>query len=223
VNALRSPAGKGLPGVYLGLVLHDEWGLTLGDPWTGDCEAARAAIGVTGHRSLLPCDHLRRRIRSALSSVLGDLGGPTGGTAISLLAEGADTIVAEEAVGLGLTLTVILPLPLEVYRGAFSTQALGHFDALLSAATCVVDPPEVLPAPGCYCEASRRMLELSDVLLAVWDGSAGRGIGGTADVVRMAREMGKPVQVVSTLAGETDSPDLPPESPGAALPVKRPR
>jgi len=39
--------------------------------------------------------------------------------------------------------------------------------------------------------ARRRVVCLSDVLLAVWDGVASRGMGSTADVVAFAGERGR--------------------------------
>jgi hypothetical protein len=39
-------------------------------------------------------------------------------------------------------------------------------------------------------------VESSDVLLALWDGGASRGRGGTAEIVAYARERGVPVEVV---------------------------
>jgi hypothetical protein len=43
------------------------------------------------------------------------------------------------------------------------------------------------------------MLQASDVLLALWDGQAARGRGGTAQVVAEARELGLPVEVVNVV------------------------
>jgi hypothetical protein len=40
------------------------------------------------------------------------------------------------------------------------------------------------------------MLTIIDRLVAVWDGLPARGVGGTAEVVADARELGLPVEVV---------------------------
>lgn len=47
-----------------------------------------------------------------------------------------------------------------------------------------------------HMAASRRMLDETDHLIAVWDGKPARGYGGTADVVAAARERGVPITVV---------------------------
>ncbi len=47
-----------------------------------------------------------------------------------------------------------------------------------------------------YVAAGHVMLQRCDVLFAVWDGGASRGLGGTADIVRRAREAGIPVVVI---------------------------
>ncbi len=44
--------------------------------------------------------------------------------------------------------------------------------------------------------ANRHLLRHADLLYAVWDGRPARGWGGTADVVREARELGLPVEVI---------------------------
>lgn len=47
-----------------------------------------------------------------------------------------------------------------------------------------------------FWAAGQRIVGLADVLLAVWDGSSSRGLGGTADVVAFAAECGVPTTVV---------------------------
>jgi hypothetical protein len=45
-------------------------------------------------------------------------------------------------------------------------------------------------------DAGKVVVDRSSVLVAVWDGQPSRGLGGTADVVRYARERGVPVEVI---------------------------
>jgi hypothetical protein len=44
-----------------------------------------------------------------------------------------------------------------------------------------------------YFEAGRFVLRHSDLLLAIWDGDPETGVGGTGQVIRMARTYGVPV------------------------------
>lgn len=172
----------------------------MGGPAFADRTLSHVAIAVTGHRSISPSDHLRNAVRDALTSLCAGLSTNADATVITLLAEGADTLVAQEAVALGLSLTALLPEPLSVCRDAFPDASRPLFDDLISRASAVLAPAQRLPAPMCYADAAERMLESSDVLLAVWDGIPGAGaVGGSADVVRMAHAMGKPVQTVRAL------------------------
>ncbi len=54
-------------------------------------------------------------------------------------------------------------------------------------------------------------------LLAVWDGRPGEGAGGTADYLRMVREVGRPAEVIF-LPGATE-PALAPRSFAAESPI----
>ncbi|WP_237707452.1 hypothetical protein [Serinicoccus profundi] len=71
-----------------------------------------------------------------------------------------------------------------------------RFQQLLAAATKVEQLNYRQPSEDAYLAAGRRVVDLCDVLVAVWDGLPAQGKGGTADVVEYAREVGKPVEVV---------------------------
>lgn len=52
------------------------------------------------------------------------------------------------------------------------------------------------PSDEAYLAAGQEVVDLTDTLLAIWDGQPARGLGGTADVVRYARSVGKRVVVI---------------------------
>ena len=52
------------------------------------------------------------------------------------------------------------------------------------------------PSEEAFLAAGQRVVELSDELLAVWDGKKAAGLGGTADIVGYAKELKKPVTVL---------------------------
>lgn len=113
----------------------------------------------------------------------------------SSLAAGADQEFAENVAGLGGELRVVLPSA--NYESSFEQESdLRQFKALLSQASEVetLDFPE--PSEDAYLAAGRRVVDLCDVLVAVWDGLPAQGKGGTADVVAYARSVGKPVTVI---------------------------
>lgn len=145
-------------------------------------------VAVTGHR------HLRdpASVRTALEQVLAGLSPPV--TGISTLAAGADQLFAEAVLTLGGRLEVIVPS--RDYAQSLAPDVRPHFDRLCAAAAEVFQLPEPQAGRDAYVAAAEAMLERSDVLVAVWDGNPGRGAGGTADVVRMARERGIAVAVV---------------------------
>lgn len=49
--------------------------------------------------------------------------------------------------------------------------------------------------PECYYDAGIQVMECADVLIAVWDGNAARGLGGTAEMVEQAGKMQMPLML----------------------------
>jgi hypothetical protein len=115
-------------------------------------------------------------------------------TVVCSLAKGADTLVAETLMGRGASLHVIVPS--RGYAGTFQGIAQRKYQDLLEQA----DSSEVLdfeqPTEVAYMTAGATVVRSSDILIAVWDGKSARGLGGTADVVTLARRLGKQVRVV---------------------------
>ena len=148
-------------------------------------------VAITGHRAL----HDDTLTRSEIDSVLADLEPPLVG--ISALAAGADQNFARAVLDAGGVLDVIVPGA--DYRDSLDARARDEFDRLVSRAQSVttLDHPHV--GRGAYLDAGLTMLDRCDVLVAVWDGEASRGDGGTADLVRRARERGIPVTVIDAV------------------------
>jgi hypothetical protein len=151
-------------------------------------------IGVTGHRFLADVDRLTAGIDEALRQIeVAFPGRPL--TVISPLAEGADRLVARRALARhGTRLIVPLPLPQTNYMADFATKrSRAEFLALLRLAdeTIVLSPAETREAA--YEAVGRFILDRCDVLLAVWDGKAARGRGGTGEIVALARARGLPM------------------------------
>src|SRR5512137_1144952 len=160
--------------------------------------AVPLVVAVTGHRDLLPAEipHIRARVREFLAS-LRDAYPDRVVAVMSPLAEGADRLAAEEAITLGMPLTVPLPMPKEIYASDFSTpQSRAHFEQLCAAAVDVFELPltpgnsvESIREPGKnrerqYAQAGVFLCAHCHVLLALWDGKASGQLGGTSQVVR---------------------------------------
>lgn len=141
-------------------------------------------IGITGHRFLDAPDGWAW-VEAQFASVLSDLSPPLLG--VSCLAVGADQRFAARVDAGGGRILAILPF--KDYRRTFDPQEVREYDRLLSRADA-----EVLDTPGtdedAYLAAGRRVVELSDLVLAVWDAQPARGKGGTADVVDYAVQRG---------------------------------
>jgi len=155
-------------------------------------------VAVSGHRDLLPAEV--PRIRELVRKFLCDLRDTCPDRIVAVmspLAEGADRLVAEEALALGMPLMVLLPMPTELYVQDFkSEESRAEFERLSAAA---VDLFELPITPGNTAASianpgpnrSRQYAQLGvflcahcHVLLALWDGKPSDQLGGTAQVVR---------------------------------------
>ena len=158
----------------------------------GSCNFAMTSIGVTGHRSLRDPDLIISGIDIALLTIEDAFPRPF--ALFSSLAEGADQLVAERALSL-LQARLIVPLPLllEDYLTDFSQASARKLVMFLHTASEVVNIPPQPTRNAAYEAAGRYMLEHSGILIAVWDGQAARGQGGTGQMVAVARQLGLPI------------------------------
>lgn len=148
-------------------------------------------LAVSGHRGLSEeretwiAAELRRAIESkGASDVVG----------ISCLADGADALFARTVLDLGGRLIAIIPAT--SYRDGLPAAYHPTYDALLSKASETVALDRQVSDADAHMDASLRMLDRADELIAVWDGQPARGCGGTADVVQAAHDRDLPVTVV---------------------------
>ncbi|MFC9425192.1 hypothetical protein [Streptomyces sp. NPDC056987] len=148
-------------------------------------------IGVTGHRNI-PAEAYAH-IRAAIAAVLHGQGGSM--EALSSLAVGADQLFAVLALDHGAQLTVVIPSG--DYEDDFEGQdELDGYRRLKERATLEVRMAYPHSTDEAYYAAGTYIADNCDRLLAVWDGRPARGLGGTGDIVRYARERGKPVTVI---------------------------
>jgi hypothetical protein len=154
-------------------------------------------VAVTGHRDLVPDEIpiLRSRIRDCLFSLRYEY--PSRIIVVmSSLADGADRVVAEEALKLGMPLSVVLPMPRALYEEDFSAESSLEFAKLCDAAAEIFELPLlpgstprsiVEPGPGRtrqYAQVGVFLSAHCHVLLAIWDGKESELLGGTAATVR---------------------------------------
>lgn len=166
-------------------------------------------IGVTGHRSARMPQGVAAEVAARVDALMdviteealaiartdaamfADV--PPRLSVVSALADGADQIVAEAARARGFALDAILPFERGEYgaglEGEGSEQAMHR---LAGEASCLFEVTSDEPDES-YWLAGRATVAHADILLAIWDGEASRGRGGTADVVQLAIARGTPV------------------------------
>lgn len=172
-------------------------------------------IGFTGHRS----GYDEALIAPVLMEVLIDLQSrirSAGGEAVlyASIAEGSDTLFVEIARDLGLPVHLILPLEEEEFAKDFSSPAAWE------RAKAQIDRVRAKPdretlrltkgdssRPACYYDQGMQMLEACDVVVALWNGEAARGSGGTGQIVAQARAMEIAVVVVDSKDGTVTRPE----------------
>ncbi|MDH6130427.1 hypothetical protein [Kitasatospora sp. GP82] len=148
-------------------------------------------VGITGHRGLT--GELEQQVRQLLDQEVHGLDS-TELTAVSCIADGPDTWLAEAVLGHGGRLEVIVPA--EKYRGSLPEWHHDAYDYLLRRAADVHHTGMVESDEAAHMAGSEVLVGLVDELIAVWDGLPARGYGGTADVVAYAHRTGVPVRVL---------------------------
>ena len=154
-------------------------------------------VGVSGHRDLDPDDITR--LREAVSDFVHQLKAHLPDTELRMIvgmAEGADLLVAETALGLGVPVEAVLPMPLEQYAADFDTRTLECLKELLRrpevrcvelsgavAAAGATGPHSREQRDAMYANLTDTLIRRSSLLLALWDGRSSRLPGGTADTV----------------------------------------
>ena len=156
-------------------------------------------VGVTGHRRMRGVDARRAEVRTRLE----ELRDGRRIVVLSALAEGADRMVVHLAreIDPAAGLRVALPLEITDYLRDFATPgSRDEFLRLLAGAERfqVVRGDRDHARDAAYERVGRRIVERCDLLLALWDGRESRGRGGTAEIVRYARDQGRQVEVIET-------------------------
>lgn len=147
-------------------------------------------IGITGHQRL----SLRTEgfVANNIIRILIQYDNIVG---ISSLAAGADQLFARLVLTQNGKLEVVIPA--RDYRETFTNDDdLTVYDSLLSQAVKISELPYYAYSEEAFMAAGQEVVRGCDSLIAVWDGEPSRGKGGTADVVRYAKDIGVPVFVI---------------------------
>ena len=177
-------------------------------------------VGITGHRWNKIPEGEGGRIAEQLASVFAiiDLAvqqSPRVGTnddlrvvrLVSGLAEGADQIAIWSR-PTDWAVDAILPFPLARYLEDFApAHATGGidrrpaFETALGQAQSIVELPNQNDSVRGYERLGEALLQVSNLLVAVWDGSRATGPGGTETVVTRAVSLGIPAVWISSQHG----------------------
>ncbi|MEZ5680528.1 MAG: hypothetical protein R3E14_04450 [Erythrobacter sp.] len=167
-------------------------------------------FGITGHRPpRLSTDHhetirqhcqeVFRIAEETLAQIHRQHSGffspePPSAKLVTSLAEGADVLAAEAALEAGLGISVCLPFPPQTYAEDFGEEEWKSTQALIERADSMMALTDHHGADtAAYEMAGKMVLGQSDILLAVWDGEASRGRGGTTEVIAEAVALNQPV------------------------------
>jgi uncharacterized phage-like protein YoqJ len=146
---------------------------------------AKYVIAVTGHRDIVITEALKEAVRHYLKDVTQKYDEVV---LLSPLAVGADQLVAKVALEYdNIILEVPMPFHQERYLEIFDASSRENFLRLSQEAKHLFVIPKAYTHP--YENLGRYMVEHSDVLLALWDGTINGKKGGTADVVGYAKPL----------------------------------
>ena len=161
-------------------------------------------VGISGHRDLKlsKIDQYKREMTNILEELVKKY--PDNEIfVVTALADGADRLMVECAVALGLRYEVILPMPVELYRDDFDEMSKKEFDTLFlnasaSKSVALLDGilEEQIKHYGKerdrqYLAVGEEVVNRSDTMLFLWDGVVNGLTGGTADIVEYTKHVDK--------------------------------
>ena len=148
-------------------------------------------VSVTGHVDLVDEEvpGIRGKVRGFLENLRREYPS-TRVIVMSALARGADILVSEEALDLGIHVAPVLPMPIEQYRGTIGDpDSLSRFDGILGnplTYTPYLLRTESADERDSFRNLSAFLIFNSHIMLGLWDGREYDRNGGTYDTLRMA-------------------------------------
>jgi len=155
-------------------------------------------IGVTGHQELSLSTE--RFVTNKIKQLLVQYDSLVG---ISCLAAGVDQLFTRLVLALNGTLEIIIPA--RDYRETFTNNDdRAAYDTLLTQAAKITVLPFAKSSEDAFMAAGQEVVRRCNSLIAVWDGQPSRGKGGTADIVRYAKDNGVPISIVWPVGATRD-------------------
>ena len=151
-------------------------------------------VGITGHQHLddqSAWPWVEAQINGHLSSIEPPI------TAVTSLAVGADQMLARLVLARGGRVHAVIPFP--DYERTFDADHVTEYRKMRADAVMEVMGGAETDEDA-YLAAGKRVVDLADVMIAVWDGKPAQGKGGTADVVQYAEQRRVPLVHVNPVA-----------------------
>ena len=148
-----------------------------------------SVIGFTGHQDLP--EAARRHSERELRRLLADHPGAEG---LCSLAAGSDQQFARLVLEAGHVLHLVIAS--HGYERSLEPRNLAAYWELHAAADDVTTLEFAEPCEPAFYAAGAYIIEHCDLLAAVWDGGPARGLGGTGDIVALARATHRPVEII---------------------------
>lgn len=138
-------------------------------------------VGITGHQDLGTVDN-EHWVASAIENILS--GTPTA-KGYTCLAIGADQLFAHILIKKGMPYIAVLACTM-IESSFKSDDDKKSFRQFLARAAGTITLPFAEPSEEAYFEAGKKVVDESDLLIAVWNGLPAKGLGGTGDIVTYA-------------------------------------
>ena len=164
-------------------------------------------IGFTGHRNLAQPELIRTCLDEALRGITARFAGVEWAT-VSSVAQGADTLFVRAALDQKLPWHAVLPFSLAEFQKDFDAAGWREAESLLARAADKFTVMGTTDRVEAYLDAGLETVDRADILIAVWDGAAARGKGGTAEIITYARELQRPLVIIDAATGRVTEENL---------------
>lgn len=147
-------------------------------------------IGFTGHQRI---DHPDRWgwVQEQFAQILREMASPND-RALTALAAGGDQLFSQVALAAGIAIEVVVPCA--GYEAAFERpEEVSEYESLLSRASSVTRLDFPAPSEDAFLAAGVHVVDQAGLVVALWNGNAAAGKGGTGDIVEYARQRKVPV------------------------------
>ena len=137
--------------------------------------------GITGHQNLGDAETVAW-VMTSLKNAIVQNNVQHGFTSLAI---GADQLFAQILHDKNIPYTAVLPCR-EIEKTFKTSVDLENYRRLLKNATEVETLDFIEPSESAFFEAGKRVVDLADIVIAVWNGQPAKGLGGTADAVKYA-------------------------------------